>query len=404
MTNAKVVTTINLIAAGLGCNTAFESLGAGLGARAVLHYIIKYVTKNEAEVELTAGMVCEAYKHNIRYPSLREQVNEGVVINEDGTNSDPLADTNTRTPCYLLQRLVNDITAKTEINQVQAAYILLGGLSHTCDRELRYFNVRAAIKVLVENYDDDTTPLFANVFHDDGKDSTSDNDDEDSETEQKHEPSDDSSDTYEHLDQGKLSENHCAPRDIEELNANSDDELFEEREPARQDFFSSLNYKQGSGCVRTVKLKDEVKSIPFILDYGYRGDKLKELTLFMYNAIIAIRAKKQNGLSNEEEADEIPHNEAEEDENPTCIRTTNKAYDFGECHPLYHTHEQVIRSKFMIPFASGGAPPKPPTKNMKGITLQRACGNYSAYKMLQFVPWTLENFLWDNFTWKAFQI
>lgn len=68
-------------------------------------------------------------------------------------------------------------------------------------------------------------------------------------------------------------------------------------------------------------------------------------------------------------------------------RSRNGIYRFTDQHPLYTTHVQQIYSKFVLPAAGGGAPPKA----------------HSLFYLLALRPWDFTSFEWEDYTWEKLQ-
>eukprot|EP00918_Siedleckia_nematoides_P068825 GHVU01150069.1.p1 GENE.GHVU01150069.1~~GHVU01150069.1.p1 ORF type:complete len:1269 (-),score=119.44 GHVU01150069.1:965-4528(-) len=417
LTSQMVVTTNNYVAGGAACNSAIYHLGAGSGARAIAHYVLKYIAKGCTTPELSAGIIYEAHKHIMRFPSIRPLLNDGNALQGAAHTVLPLVDTmeqgdhdqeqvdgeeareqplgdplgDARLACHFLQRLVNSLSGKAEINQVQAAYALLGGNSHESSRAIKFFNVRAAINHLASEHDRN---FAACLFPDDESMTASSDDCYDPSTD--NESLLDPEDVVVEDDTLIVEVNTLPNQEGNDPQAaigyNSEaadevDEFFEDREPAAQEFFNPLQLKRGSGCMRSVIIDGKLLLVPFYLDFALRGAKLGSYTWFMHNALIAVKPKP-------------PQKEKGSEEQPA---TTNATYEFDKRHPLHRSHHQVVRSKFRLPFASGGPPPKAPKRKNDRAAFIRECGNFAVYHLLVYKPWALDNFSWDDFTWKSFK-
>jgi hypothetical protein len=113
----------------LQCNTNTTTLGASEQARAVLFYLLKYITKDATPLAQAVAMAAAARCHIDVYPS----------VAEDHHTTD-------RRAKYFVQRLTNSLIGMTEVLSPQAASSLLGMGSSTSSINTIFCFVRDAIR------------------------------------------------------------------------------------------------------------------------------------------------------------------------------------------------------------------------------------------------------------------
>jgi hypothetical protein len=114
--------------AALGCNTALYMLGNTMQATAILFYLLKYMTKHNAVPTNCLSAVHEAQRHIKLFPS--------VAAN----SGDPV-----RTAQHFMNRLLNNISAKTEMSAEMASAALVGMPSTMASHDTAFCFIRQAI-------------------------------------------------------------------------------------------------------------------------------------------------------------------------------------------------------------------------------------------------------------------
>lgn len=224
--NGVIVEVNDVCSQALNCNSAAYILGGQEQAKAVLFYLLKYITKDSVELTSTISVLSEAQKHIEKHPS--------QAIDND---------TNTRYGKYFLERIVNNLCGMMEVSDTQAASALIDMPSTLTTTNFQYCfiypainNVKTSISILT------STEIFNNEENEIEKDQ-------------------------------QQSEFDSESEEGEGFNIN----LVEE---------SGINSKYGSAVVYS----SSGKLIPVAqhTHYRYRGPDLQFLNLYEYVSIISI--------------------------------------------------------------------------------------------------------------------
>ena len=133
--NSAVVITSPTLANCLGTNTNAQLLGSLVQAKAILFYLIKYITKDATALASTFAVIKYAQDKQKEYPSIAED-----------------AGTDKRDGAQFLQIILNKLNGISELGDTQAAAALLGmpAQESTCRRT--YVFIAAAIAAVKQHH------------------------------------------------------------------------------------------------------------------------------------------------------------------------------------------------------------------------------------------------------------
>jgi hypothetical protein len=126
--NRWVVPHTKPLTACLGTNSATYVLGSSEQAKGTLYYLMDYIVKNPTACANTLSLIYEARMHTQKYGSRAED-----------------AHTAERKATYFLNRIVNQISAKSEISVMMASAALLGIKSSVSSHKFVYVYIQPAI-------------------------------------------------------------------------------------------------------------------------------------------------------------------------------------------------------------------------------------------------------------------
>lgn len=122
--------------ASLKCNVNNAYCGSSVSSKAVLFYLLKYLSKNPTELSSSLSLIYAARKQMLQYPSVAED-----------SGSTP------RNAKHLLAKLTNQLTGMQEYSAPVAALALLGAKSFTCSDPFWYCFIWPAVKFMVSKVD-----------------------------------------------------------------------------------------------------------------------------------------------------------------------------------------------------------------------------------------------------------
>eukprot|EP00732_Lithocolla_globosa_P001133 Lithocolla_globosa_v1_NODE_515_length_3843_cov_39.657075.p4 type:complete len:119 gc:universal NODE_515_length_3843_cov_39.657075:3607-3251(-) len=70
-------------------------------------------------------------------------------------------------------------------------------------------------------------------------------------------------------------------------------------------------------------------------------------------------------------------------------RPKNPTFPLDPSNPLHDTHEQRLRSKFLVPILAGKPPPRHPGSRKNTSTWRKQANRFAAYVLILFDPWDL---------------
>lgn len=121
--------------------------------------------------------------------------------------------------------------------------------------------------------------------------------------------------------------------------------------------------------------EEEVISVPTAVNYCFRGEGLKMLSRMEYIAVIRIVEKSKKKNTNISETSSRRRG-----------RTKNKRYAFDEHHPLFTTHEQVVRSKIVNPRLFHKVPTRPTVPATDNELWHKQANEYAQFMLVMFRP------------------
>ena len=126
--NRWVVPYTKAFAATVGSNTATYMLGSSEQANGALHYMLDYVSKDPTALANVLSLIYEAKRVTSKYKSTAEDFH-----------------TEERRSTHFLNRIVNNISAKSEVSVTMASAALLGMSSALCSHQYQYVYIQPAI-------------------------------------------------------------------------------------------------------------------------------------------------------------------------------------------------------------------------------------------------------------------
>jgi len=130
--NGAIVDYSTCATALLCCNTAAYPLGSSEQCKAILFYLLKYITKDSVALASSAVLIHDALEKITLYPSI---------------SVDP-ATSAMRPGIHLYQVLLNKLASLTEISDTQASSILLGYKSQQASDAITYVFIRSAVSAI----------------------------------------------------------------------------------------------------------------------------------------------------------------------------------------------------------------------------------------------------------------
>ena len=331
----------------LACNTAMYPLGSVEQCKAILAYLLKYLTKDATALAHSLVIIKDALDKVELYPSTAPDA----------------AESTTRSGKQLLQVILNKLTGMSELADTQAASLLLGFSAEKSTDATTFVFASAAVTVIKER-----VLLLL------GKDASA------VWNENEHP-----------LANVKLADTDC---DV------TDDTWIPGGLPTTDDVNET---KRGVGCASAPVykvLQSDGTVIPIVvsqeMNYKFRGAELYTVQLYEYPCLIDVVLKKSDfkkipKKSNGDFSDAESSDEEAQYPNAAKRRNTSTCFNFDPRHPLFSSHHQRIRSKFYVPVLAGGVPPPYPLmancKGSSGQALHRLKEGFAIYILTLFSPW-----------------
>ena len=342
--NGLIVEHSPLLAALLVCNTNVSLLGSAAQAKAILCYLLLYVTKTTNELTESIALLYNARRRAALNPSIAEDAN-----------------TPHRKARLFLHKLLNDISGRVEVSSTMAALCLLGGEAEVFSHQFFYVFVTSAIRYAKATRQSSDTPT--------GQPSS----DRTTETAEGEEPVE------------------VSLRDDLELNDAFDLNVplempitIEEGPPPTLTEASAPLYRSGANRVPVHQHEH----------YAMRGPELAELCLYEYAALINIVPRRQNTT------DDAPASVS-----TSQTRPANGTFRFASNHKLYDSHHQQLRSKEKVPVPVDRPPVPPPDDVDQNTAAWRRQAQYFAeYFLILLRPWKARggthpgSLTWADFT------
>ena len=141
--NGMVVEYNPVMTALLGCNTNVSILGSDSQAKAILCYLLKYITKPPTELSHSLTVILNARQYIEQHPSTAED-----------------SETEKRKVMYFFTRVFNQLFGTVEVSEPIAALALLGMPAEICSHSFQLVFASAAVAYAVrekqaEENDDD---------------------------------------------------------------------------------------------------------------------------------------------------------------------------------------------------------------------------------------------------------
>jgi hypothetical protein len=346
------------------CNAMPITLGAGVGAKVIACYQIKYMGKNSLPIDGIASMLLKTHEMNAKYPSTAEDTGT------DGRNA-----------IHLIQGAMNRVNA--ELPATVAAELVLGQRSSEAFRRTVY----------VPSWDLRTLAVHAEAgtpeaaFKDADADGDSDggggdgDGDEEANVDLFLAEDDEVADTY-----GKRAQ---------------------KRNQAAADADNVLIAEQGGGRVGTsgvcfVEESNETVAISPALHYGWRDPRLANFNANEFFQLFYVRRM------DKEDQKEYAKEHAEAEGTGTVLQPRQEQqagealpapaaakrgpiklprYWLAKQHPLHSTHVIVPQRKLPVPKLGGRRAPREP-EDGGGAKFDAARRAYARYMIANFVPWS----------------
>lgn len=387
--DGRVVTFNKTLTAALGCNTALYQLGSAQQANATLFYLLKYVTKDSTALTLSLSALHEAKRHIVQYPS---------VAADSGQP--------TRTAQHLLNRLLNNISGKSEVSAEMASAALLGMPSTFESHDTNFcfiWPAIAAVKAVRKKRESDDQERDGPDDSSDDTDSESDSSDEqasprpeDDDADSDHELADSHghSNSTVLMDGNALSDS-TSSTDSTMVKSEADSNLrhLSERQDVDEDLQHRTNVETAEETIPIRRFGQSLVVVPQYLHYHFRGSGLKGLCFWEWVAMIRIEPMPTGRRTSTAGGDREP--ESKTDPPRRTSPNLGLTFDLDEAHPLSKTHVQRVRSVQAVPMLAGRtAPPYPGLvpvrKHGVGSAAHRlAAQKYAEYMLTLFVPWQL---------------
>ena len=131
--NGLVVECNQVITASLGCNTNVSILGSDAQAKAIMAYLLKYMTKTPSELSHAITVI-----HNVR----QTIANFPSVAEDTGTER--------RTAMHFFTRMVNKLSNAVEVSTATACLLLLGMPAEICSHGFQMLFANAALAFILK--------------------------------------------------------------------------------------------------------------------------------------------------------------------------------------------------------------------------------------------------------------
>ena len=212
---------------------------------------------------------------------------------------------------------------------------------------------------------------------------------------------------------GEAYYNHAAEESDEHANIPTPTHIFPKNAMDANDTMfitgEELDSKKGWGSAPIFKItetdgSERMIAVPQDIDYAFRGEALRSLSLVEYPCIIEVIVKPGKSRSRNKEFPLGQDDDGLSEEHDTDIakkhktKVTNTCLPFQRFHPLADTHTQRIRSKLLIPCLGGEPPPTMQAFDAPGARFntmsqrnQERVSEAARYYMTLLCPWTIQD-------------
>ncbi len=380
--NGRFATCNQVLTCVTGSNTATYVLGSAEVAKAVLFYLVKYLTKTALDNTISIAIVAAVNEKNKKYPSVADD-----------------AESAERNAKLFVARCVNLMYGKEEIPVTQAACLLLD-LPFNQASERTYF---LFIWAYIRHYRFTRSQGNSHAKEKNLKvDSDDERDDDDDNKKQSYPPGE---------------EDHPQD-DIAEGDRN--DPEADDYEQSLLDIFGTLEappesfdetatvptaYRFGNcSSYDTIDDDNNPKKIAISSEelYYSRGTALQYLSPYAYVSIIEVRPitseQQQECEDDEAEADDDGVEAVQADKPRRVGRRASKFFQFDDKFALHRTHVQTIRSKQVLPVLAH--PPCPKFVNSQSKHAANRRDEIAEYLLALFSPSDLStNLPMHGHTW-----
>ena len=381
------------LSAAVRCNTAPLVLGSDVCAKAALFYLVKYMTKDSAELNVSLSVLADARKHIDRYPSTAADAGCG-----------------TRLVKHFLQRALQRVDM--ELADTQAASCAMGEMADFWSDAFVPMHLHATMQGAMRlSLGKSLLSSLAEDAEGECVDDESDVSSEASVTESAEEFEDafegDEADVLlagcgGRLDMQVERQRPRSDRSGRRARGKLDDEDYGGGGVERCDT-GNIRLFEGDG--------GKIRALPAVYHYAYRGRALARFNQLEYVLAVSLRAKlkkKQRRLGGSDDLDTVVGDGigeeglldeecAEDDEESfgRAGRQANSSWPFASTHILHGSHEQAACSKLRVPHLVGPRPPRlppqlGPDKVVSGKWL-RSRRLAVRFLVAVFVPWPTGN-------------
>jgi len=338
--NGKVVEFNPLLTSVLGCNSNVLHLGSKEQSKAALFYIGPYINKGGVKITDALPILDKAREHAIQYPSIADDVNTAPTK---------------RYLQQVLTRLLNKLNSLIEVSDTQVASYLLGMGTSLCSETFVACDTTAYQKFVK----DEIQRLMKSGV-DEGSDEDINSDEEYEYYDEIDILRDDGNNSM-GLAESSL-EGDDASQDGHSVSDTTADPMDEEGEDLGSsnidEDFKHINASYGRTA--PLYLSNSGKSkipVSYAALYRYRGESLKHLNRYEYNALIRVEKKA-------------------DDEGPKKAgRKKNLSFQFAPGLDIDKNYHQVLNSKLLTPKFSR-SPPSPPTAKPQPPDLEESDTGY----------------------------
>jgi len=137
MRNGMVVEFNPVITALMGCNTNVSILGSDSQAKAILCYLLKYITKPPTELSHSLTVILNARQYIEKHPSTAED-----------------SETEKRKVMYFFTRVFNQLFGTVEVSEPIVALALLGMLAEICTHSFQIVYASSAVTYALKQQQD----------------------------------------------------------------------------------------------------------------------------------------------------------------------------------------------------------------------------------------------------------
>jgi hypothetical protein len=382
--NGLVVEYNALLTALLGCNTNVSLLGSAAQAKAILCYLLLYVTKTTNEITETLSLL-----HNAR----RETEIYGSVADDRGTAH--------RGALLFIQKSLNDFSGAVEVSTTMAALCALGGEAEVFTHKFFCVFVHAAIQYATQH--PSVTAMATDPATGLQPPPEADSHQEGLHHDREQHPSVTTKPT------GRATGKKTSPEADADLEWLHDDlELADNYDfnvplqtpitipnvpPPKISDTSAPVYRAGSKRI----------PVPQHDNYAMRGQELACMSLYEYAALINVVPMSQ--AVKDAFRDQASSTHPGTLPAPSASgRKPNGLFRFHPAHKLYATHVQQLRSRHLVPVPVP-RPPVPPASSAAEASKawQRQAAKCAEYFLVLLKPWSaLEGRHPGSLTWETF--